>query len=492
MKMTLIIVLLPSLRSAGATFRTAAPAVTTAAPRRRSLFTKRFLSPTQSSPSSPFSLSPRLDGLDKPTVWHEFSPLAVEHNAVNLGQGFPDWNPPPFVIEAMERAVDPKYNRHANQYARSYAHMPLAKVLCEDYSERWGVPLDPATNIGTAVGCTNALFCALQGLLTPSDEVLLLEPAFDIYYAQVRMAGGVPVYCPLRPVGASNYDDGSPHSASDVFQLDLHELESMITPRTKVLLLNTPHNPTGKMFSRVELQGIADIVQRHPQLNVISDEVYEHIVFEPETEPHISIATLPGMFDRTLTLSSSGKTFSCTGWKVGWGVGPPHLVKALTAVQQWVNFSTPTPNQDAIAMAMQQARESYEGFDSFYEYLAADYKRKRGLLVDALQSAGMTPLLPPGGFFIMADTSHLNVPQEYLDEKTDAMPATPMPRDWALSRWMTKTVGVTAIPPSAFYSPDTLHLAQNLLRFAFCKGDETIFEANRRLAKYFGSDEKQL
>jgi aspartate/methionine/tyrosine aminotransferase len=154
----------------------------------------------------------------------------------------------------------------------------------------------------------------------------------------------------------------------------------------------------------------------------------------------------------------------------------------VTAVQQWVNFSAPTPNQDAIAQALKQAREPFIGYETYYAWLADDYKRKRGLLVDALKSAGMTPIIPPGGFFIMADTSHIEVPSSYLEEVTEAMPATPMPRDWAMSRWMTKEVGVTAIPPSAFYSPETLHLAKNLLRFAFCKGDETILEAHKRLS----------
>ena len=295
------------------------------------------------------------------------------------------------------------------------------------------------------------------------------------------MAGGTPTLVPLRP----NEEGGN--GASDVFALNLEELEAAITPRTKVLLLNSPHNPTGKMFSRQELEGIADIVQRHPNLTVISDEVYEHIIFDPEKEPHISVASIPGMFDRTLTLSSSGKAFSCTGWKVGWAIGPPKLVKAVTAVQQWVNFSAPTPNQDAIAQCLQQAREPFNGYNSYYEWLADLYKGKRGLLVEALKSAGMTPIIPPGGFFIMADTSHIDVPSSYLNEVTEAMPVSPMPRDWAMSRWMTKEVGVTAIPPSAFYSPETLHLAKNLLRFAFCKGDDTILEAHRRLSKYFDS-----
>jgi aspartate/methionine/tyrosine aminotransferase len=204
-----------------------------------------------------------------------------------------------------------------------------------------------------------------------------------------------------------------------------------------------------------------------------------------KAEPHISPATIDGLWDKTLTLSSSGKTFSCTGWKVGWAVGPAHLVKALSAVQQWVNFSSPTPNQDAIAQSLVQAKEPYEGYPSFYDYLAADYKRKRSLLVTALKSAGMTPVIPPGGFFIMADTSHIQFDYDPL-EVTAATPTPTMPRDWALSRWLTRTVGVTAIPPSAFYSPANVPLAKNLLRFAFCKGDETILEAHKRLESYFG------
>jgi kynurenine--oxoglutarate transaminase/cysteine-S-conjugate beta-lyase/glutamine--phenylpyruvate transaminase len=425
------------------------------------------------------SLASRLEGLDKQTVWQEFSPLAKEYEAVNLGQGFPDWDPPQFMIEAMQKSVDPKYGRHANQYARSYAHMPLAEALAEEYSVKFGQHIDPATQIATATGCTNALYCALQGLISPGDQVVLLEPYFDIYSSQVQMAGGQCVYCPLRP------DPAYQHlGASRMFTLNLDELESKITPNVKVLLLNSPHNPTGKIFSQTELEGIAKIVQKHPQLTVISDEVYEHIVFDPESEPHISMATIPGMWEQTLTLSSSGKTFSCTGWKVGWAVGPPHLVKAVTAVQQWVNFSAATPNQDAIAQALVLAREPYEGYDTFYAYLAAEYLRKRGLLITALESAGMTPIVPPGGFFIMADTSGVEFPYD-ANEVTEAMPASPMPRDWALSRWLTKEVGVTAIPPSAFYSKPNLHLAKDLLRFAFCKGDDTLLLAHERLETYF-------
>jgi aspartate/methionine/tyrosine aminotransferase len=430
------------------------------------------------------SFASRLDGLNKPTVWHEFSPLANEYGSVNLGQGFPDWDPPPFVVESMRYATDPQYGRNANQYARSYGHMPLANVLAEDYGTRWNMEIDPATQIATASGVTNVLYCALQGLINPGDEVLLLEPSFDIYMSQVQMAGGKCVYCPLRP-------DFTKDGASAVFTLDLEELRSKITDKTKVLILNTPHNPTGKMFTLEELRGIAEIVLEHPSLVVLSDEVYEHVVFD--SEKHLSIATIDDgmLWDRTLTMSSSGKTFSCTGWKVGWAVGPPHLVEAVTAVQQWVNFSAATPTQDAIALALVRAREPYEGFDTYYDFLSDEYRRKRELLIQALRAAGMSPVVPSGAFFIMADTSHVEFPyDEIATQISHAMPVSPMPRDWALSRWLTQEVGVTAIPPSAFYSASNVHLAENTLRFAFCKGDDTIRQAHERLESYFKTSNK--
>ncbi len=330
-------------------------------------------------------------------------------------------------MEAMTKSIDPSFGRNANQYARSYAHMPLATVLAEDYSERLGRTINPGTEIATAVGCTNALFCALQGMIGPGDEVILLEPAFDVYIAQTKMANGVPKFVPLR-TNQNLPSDGKEITANEKFVLDFEELENAITEKTKVLILNTPHNPTGKMFNLSEMEKIAEIVQRHPQVTIISDEVYEHIVFDPEASPHISIASLPGMFERTLTLSSSGKTFSATGWKVGWAVGPAELTGAVTSVQQWVNFSAPTPNQDAIAQCLTRAREPYEGFDTFYKWVAAEYKRKRGLLVDALKTAGMEPIVPNGGFFIMADTSKIEFPSSYMEEKTVAMPCDPMPR----------------------------------------------------------------
>ena len=450
--------------------------------------------------------------LDQPTVWHEFSPLATQHQAINLGQGFPDWDPPHFVIEALHQAAAAGIS---HQYARSAAHMPLAEVLAQIYSERWNTTIDPSTQIATTVGCTQALYCALQGLVDPGDEVVMFEPAFDIYDAQVKLADGVSVFVPLR---RNNDDDGDagavtkegadePSSSSSsssvgadggsalrnsnqVFQIDWDALEVALSRKPRILILNTPHNPTGKIFTTDELVKISQLLS--PETTVITDEVYEYLVFDGHE--HTSMANL--LPNQTLTLSSAGKTFSCTGWKVGWAVGPAPLVRAVAAVQQWVNFSAPTPNQQAIAQCLIEARhstyvdpEANLWYDNYYQYLSASYQRKRDILVEALQSAGMTPIVPPGGFFVMADTASIEFPyvEQYQDTTTASMPYGPMPRDWALARWLTETVGVTAIPPCNFYSPRNRHeLAPNLLRFAFCKSDDTLREGHRRLANYFG------
>lgn len=281
----------------------------------RTSFSSSTTTTTATVKRAAFQLAPRLQGLDKPTVWHEFSPLAIQYKSVNLGQGFPDWDPPVFAQEAMKQAIDPTYGRHANQYARSYAHLPLATILAKEYTDTLQprTDIDPITQVATAVGCTNVLFCALHGLIQSGDEVIMLEPAFDVYIAQTKMAGGNPIFVPLRTTTTHTSTDpiqeDTIQTSNQAFHLDLQELEAAITSKTKVLLLNTPHNPTGKMLSRQELDGIADILHRHPQITILSDEVYEHIVFDPIQSPHISIASLPGMFERTLTLSSSGKTF---------------------------------------------------------------------------------------------------------------------------------------------------------------------------------------
>jgi len=406
----------------------------------------------------------RLDGADRPTVWSEFALLAAETRGVNLGQGFPDWQPPSFVVDEAYTALKDGFH----QYTRPAGHPALVQVLAQRYSTHLGREVEPMSEVAITVGASQALYVTLQALVNPGDEVLLLEPAFDLYYGQVRLAGATVVPVALK------LDE-----AAGEWQLDADALEKAVTPRTKLLILNSPHNPTGKVFTKAEMEAVADIVRRRPDLLVISDEVYKYIVHSGGE--HVHFAALPDMFDRTVTLSSAGKTFSITGWQNGWCVGPARLIKPIQLMLPFVQFCATTPMQQALSRVLPLADEPYEGHSSYYAWLCAMYEQKRTLLGSALAECGVKPLAGQGGFFLMADTSALHVPDEYMRQTTAAAPS--MTRDWALCRWLALEAGVIAIPASPFYSAPNKHLAANLVRFAFCKSDDTLIEASERIAK---------
>jgi len=407
-------------------------------------------------------IAERLEGTDKPTMWSEFGQLAAETGAVNLGQGFPDWQPPQFVVDQAYDALRDGYH----QYTRPAGHPPLAEVIASRYSKHVGRSVDAMSEVAITVGASQALFLCLQALIDPGDEVLLLEPAFDLYYGQVRLAGGKVVPVPLSLSGST-------------WSLDTAKLDAAVSPRTKVLLLNSPHNPTGKAFSADEMTQIAEVVRRHPHLVVISDEVYKYVVHTGE--PHVHFASLPGMWDRTVIVSSAGKTFSITGWQTGWCVGPERFIKPIQLLLPFVQFCVATPMQQAISRALSIADQPYEGHDSYYEWLCAMYRGKRKVLATGLERCGMKPLEGQGGFFLMADTSAIEVPESYMEHSTLAAPK--MTRDWALCRWLALEAGVIAIPVSPFYSAANKHLGANLVRFAFCKSDATLIEAADRMER---------
>lgn len=437
-------------------------------------------------------------------MWQEFTPLAKEAGAVNLGQGFPDWESPRFVKDALIRAT----NENHNQYARSAGHPPLVQAIAKRYSKALGRELDWENEITIGVGSSESLYAIMMALVEPEDEVIMISPAFDIYSAQVLMAGGKCVYVPLRlkakdkkaadadaapgagaaaAVGGAGAGDaaaagpaGGSAGSEQEWTLDMEELRAAFTPRTRAIILNTPQNPTGKMLSREELEGVAAILKDFPRVVAVSDEVYEHMSYEGRT--HTRMATLPGMWDRTLTVTSAGKTFSVTGWKIGWVIGPAPLVRGVVLTNQWVQFSVSTPAQQAIAYCLEEADKPYEGHPTYYDWLRSEYSRKRAILAAGLTAAGLKPVLPEGGFFIMADTSAVEVPPAYLAETTPASGPV-MRRDWAFCRFLTKEIGVAAIPPSAFYEEKDRHLAANVARFAFCKEDPSLHEACSRLLK---------
>lgn len=295
------------------------------------------------------------------SIFTEITALAVRHGAVNLGQGFPDFPAPDFVKDAAVRAIQD--NR--NQYAASPGIPRLRQALAADWLRRnpGARAVDPAEEITVASGATELLHDAVLAVVNPGDEVVTFEPMYDAYGPDVAMAGGVLRTVPLSPPDWS---------------FDAAALAAAFGPRTRALILNTPHNPTGKVFTRAELEQIAEMCRRHDVV-VISDEVYSEIVFDV---PHLSIATLPGMFDRTITIDSMGKTFSVTGWKVGWAIAPAPLGAALRAVHQFVTFTNAAPFQEALADVLPEAARN-----GFYDGLRADYRRRRDLLAGVLRDA---------------------------------------------------------------------------------------------------------
>jgi N-succinyldiaminopimelate aminotransferase len=386
-------------------------------------------------------LANRLTGIGA-TVFSEMSALSRQYGAINLGQGFPDFDAPRWVREAANRAID----QGVNQYAISYGAVTLRRHLAAAVGERLKRDVDPEAEVVVTSGATEAIFTAVLGLIDPGDEVVVFEPFYDSYVPAVQFAGGRCRYVPLR----------SPDADHARWWFDPSELASAFTPRTKLVLLNTPHNPAGKVFVRHELQLLADLCQEWG-VYVLSDEVYEKIVFD--ANEHVSIASLPGMWERTLTVSSAGKTFSVTGWKIGWAVGPPELTAAVRNTHQYVVFSSAAPLQQAVAAALTEADKS-----GYYAELRSMYQRKRDLLVDALRGAELRPYYPAGTYFVLCDISHLG----FAD-------------DVAFCRHLTTEVGVTAIPPSFFYSSEHRQLGQQLARFSFCKDDTTLEAAGQRL-----------
>ncbi len=371
------------------------------------------------------------------TVFATYSRLAKELNAVNLGQGSPDFAPPNFVLAAL------KGSANANQQYAPLSGVPrLLRTVAKKNSSNLGREINPNTEVLITVGATEALFASIQAFVDPGDEVIIFEPFYDAYPADTIMAGGIAKYVPLHL-----QDNGE-------WLFDLDELKAAFGNRTKLVILNTPHNPTGKVFTAKELDAIVDLAETYDAL-IVSDEVYEHITFEP----HLSIASRDGAFGRTITISSVGKTFSVTGWKIGWLIAPAPLVKAVSAVHQWIPFVVATPLQVATAQVLIKAEEG-----SYYGEVSKLYKAKRDLLVNALEQTPFKPLNPQGSYFVMADSSDLY----YRD-------------DVELCLDLPKRIGVVAIPPSAFYSAGHKHLAKNLVRFAFCKTDKVLLEASRRL-----------
>jgi N-succinyldiaminopimelate aminotransferase len=376
----------------------------------------------------------RLDAFGT-TIFTEMTLLAMRHQAVNLGQGFPDFDGPDWLLESACKAI----RSQRNQYARTYGLPELNRAIAQHQHRHYGAAWDPETEITVTAGATEALFASFQALCDPGDEVILFEPFYDSYLAGVTMAGAVPRVVTLRPPS---------------FGFDLAELERAFSPRTRAVVINTPHNPTGHVFGPQELEALARLCRQYDVI-AISDEVYEHLIFEGS---HLPIASLPEMRDRSVTISSAGKTFSVTGWKIGWACAAPEITRRLRIAHQFVTFCNGTPFQLAIA-------EALGCDDQYFEDFRRRYRERRDRLSGGLTRLGLQVYPPQGTYFVVVDTASVGEPDG--DRYCRELPA---------------RCGVAAIPCSAFYwNQDE---GRSLVRFAFCKTDAVIDAGLERLARW--------
>jgi N-succinyldiaminopimelate aminotransferase len=369
------------------------------------------------------------------TIFAEMSALAAETGAINLGQGFPDTDGPAQMLEAARAAIA----SGRNQYPPGPGVPELLDAVAAHQWRFYGIHLDPASEVLVTVGATEAIAATVLALCEPGDEVVTFEPYYDSYAATIALAGAV------RRTSVLRFPD---------FAVDEASLRAAFSDRTRLVLLNTPHNPTGKVFSRAELELVCALAREHDAW-VVTDEVYEHLVFDGLE--HVPVATLPGMAERTLTISSAGKTFSATGWKVGWVTGPAEAVAAVRTVKQFLTYVGSGPFQPAVALALGLGDEVYAG-------LATALQAKRDLLVEGLRSAGLEVAVPSGTYFVVADAAPLGA--------ADGL---------ELCRRLPSLAGVVGVPVSVFHDdPDA---ARTLVRFAFCKRDEVLAEAVTRLSR---------
>lgn len=371
------------------------------------------------------------------TIFTTINALAAEHDAINLGQGAPNFNGPDSMLAA---AADALRSGAYNQYANGWGAPVLREAVADHAHRFYGMDVDPNGGVVITCGATEGIFDAIYGSIDPGDEVILIEPFYDIYVPCVETAGGVPVYVPLRPPDWS---------------LDVDALRAAFNEKTRAIVVNTPNNPTGHVFSQSERELIAELCIQYDAI-CITDEVYEHLVYDGDTQT--PIATLPGMFERTLRISSVAKSFSATGWKIGWVTGHPDLMQGVWRAHQLVSFAIFHPGQIGVAHALCLP-------DDYYTELADMYTKKRALMMEGLDAAGLRYQAPDGAFYIMADFS------DVFDGDNEAF-----------TRHLISEVGVACIPPGSFYSVEHRHIAQNYVRFAFCKTDDVLHAACERLA----------
>ncbi len=369
------------------------------------------------------------------SVFGEITQLAREHGAVNLSQGFPDFEAP----EAIKQAAADAIRADINQYAPPWGIKPLRDGIASEFTRRYGVPVDGDEQVTVCCGSTEAMMAVMLACIEPGDEVIVFEPFYENYGPDAIIAGGRPRYVRLHEPDWS---------------FDPDELRAAFSARTRAIVINTPGNPTGKVFSRAELQIIADLCRQWDVI-AIADEIYHHIVCADVT--HVAIASLPGMAERTITVSGLSKTYSVTGWRIGWAIAPPTLSSGIRKLHDFLTVAAPSPMQEASVVALNLP-------ETYYTAMAAEYERRRDMLLEILERQGFSCCVPHGAYYIMADISRFGFAS-----------------DVDFARYLITDVGVATIPGSSFYI--TPGAGTNLVRFCYAKKEETLLEAGRRLAR---------
>jgi len=421
---------------------------------------------TMSSIAVSEKVQPELDkGLD---CWSVFSPASghMPADSLNLGQGFMNWAPPDFMKEAAKNSID---EIAANHYSIPKGRVNLRKAVSTHYSQSFklGRPLDYESEIVISSGANFGIYASLLAFCSKDDEVVLIEPFFDQYVRNVTFCGGKPVYVPLRPPSNA----GTQNVSSKEWKLDIDELKAALTPKSKVIIINTPHNPVGKVFTEDELNAIGKVAEEH-NLFIIADEVYDCLTFN---SPHVRIASLSkSLWSRTVTVGSAGKSFAATGWRIGWCIGPAELLRPITAAMTRITFCSVSPLQEALATGFQIAQK-----ENFFDTQRAQYEARRDLLLGFLDQLGLPYTIPDGSYFVLVESSKVKIPSDF--EMLSLIKT--RSRDWHMCWFIAKVAGVVCIPPSDFYSSDHVSIGENFIRIAFCKDLDTLKEAGQRLQK---------
>ncbi|KAK7739998.1 arylformamidase [Diatrype stigma] len=397
-------------------------------------------------------------------VWsiiNEAAAASPKQPIVNMGQGFFGYNPPPFIINAAKDAL----NRvDCNQYSPTKGRPRLKKAISDAYAPYWGRKLDPETEVTITTGANEGMLSAFMAFVEPGDEVIIFEPFFDQYISNIEMPGGKIVYVPL----SAPKEGAVKTCSSSEWTVDFEKLEAAITPKTKMIVINTPHNPVGKVFSKEELQRIGDLCVKN-EIIILSDEVYDRLYYVPFTR----VATLSPEIERlTLTVGSAGKNFYATGWRVGWLMGPAHLIKYVSAAHTRICYSSVSPLQEACAIGFEQAER-----EGFWDETVRDMRGKMARFNEVWAELGLPYTEPEGGYFVMVNMARVRLPSDYPFPPHVAS----RPRDFRLAWFLIQELGVAAIPPTEFYTDDNAWIAEDYMRFAVCKEDHVLEDAKERL-----------